>query len=1154
MKNMKIKKSKEEEIKVISHISILKKWEKEFEEILKQKQEKCLKLFPVYKEWFDNYKNVVLSDNISIDKKIENYYRSPPLDNSIILHNMKSIKPDSNFVLLNKESMDSFSRYMMKKKKFNIEIIARFLKGKMISKIGNNLYYVCFIDIKDDIKEGILIFDELDISLISSIINEFLSLDVNIFLNKYFRDKPNSNEKFDIYHRHDFDFLIKKNDTNSFNKKYNLKKIAIPKNINLNDMENTFKSNLQNSSSKINMKDINYIPNNSFKPNGSLNGSKFSNQENKYFNLKSSNVNRFSNFENNNIGNEINPNIRSNLVDCIHELYYSDEILKQFVKNEKGNFKIFQMINRNWLENFKNEIHYEQLKNILKDEESIKLKKLISDFIINNNLNNIQIKTIPKIQREDIFGKYYYYNNYQLLSKKCFSQLCKTFKCDFQNIKEFKTYLLNDKNLFIEYSHNYGEIIIYDNEIIEHIYLIKSDDHISDIINSLQNDGLEDSLKKHGVNILNISNEKKLFLSNKSGKIGEIIFLNNKNNNNDFISFDEDVIKNDENVFDNTQSGKKSRNINNNNDINIPKITKKRRILHKSNITNSSNIKENESNKYFKTPIIKSKMSSKFDSNNKNNNSNYLEANYNYLHKYDDYNNLNQTMKNLRNSQINNNNIITEPNKDSIKLINSKSFISKNSKYKSNKIVNKNKSVFPKLDFNINKLSNKISESSQPINFKNKSKSTKKYNEVKYTYPSQKIYKSKKIFHSSKKLKGNKSPNYSKELNTNSKLMKQYDINPQIKNNKNFLSPQTSKKRHIIKPLIIIPEEQKSPENYDISQNTPGLTGLQNIGATCYMNATLQCFSNVQRFREGILRLKTKVSLNKDLSYSLKEVFVNLWKNNKIKYYEPYNFKNLISEMNPLFKGVAANDSKDLILFILETIHRELNTKKTSFPEQNNANNLNFMEVFNQFTNFYESNNRSIVSDEFYGYFVSIMKCGYCNSVTYNVQIMNILFFPLEKVRIYTKNPYNFVTLEDCFQNYEEPELFTGSDQIFCNLCNMTTNAYNQNKLIIAPKTLIINLNRGKGLEFKVGIKFGEYLDIKKYLLMNDKSPNYYELIGVISHFGESNMGGHFISYCKNSFNGRWYKFNDAMVNESSFQEATSIGLPYVLFYSYIQN
>ena len=49
-------------------------------------------------------------------------------------------------------------------------------------------------------------------------------------------------------------------------------------------------------------------------------------------------------------------------------------------------------------------------------------------------------------------------------------------------------------------------------------------------------------------------------------------------------------------------------------------------------------------------------------------------------------------------------------------------------------------------------------------------------------------------------------------------------------------------------------------------------------------------------------------------------------------------------------------------------------------------------------------------------------------------------------------------------------------------------------------------------------------------------------------------MGGHFIAYCKNSYNDKWYKFNDAFVTESSFQEASSIGLPYVLYYSYISS
>ena len=33
--------------------------------------------------------------------------------------------------------------------------------------------------------------------------------------------------------------------------------------------------------------------------------------------------------------------------------------------------------------------------------------------------------------------------------------------------------------------------------------------------------------------------------------------------------------------------------------------------------------------------------------------------------------------------------------------------------------------------------------------------------------------------------------------------------------------------------------------------------------------------------------------------------------------------------MNPLFKGIQANDSKDLILFLLETMYNELNKPNT---------------------------------------------------------------------------------------------------------------------------------------------------------------------------------------------------------------------------------
>ena len=58
-------------------------------------------------------------------------------------------------------------------------------------------------------------------------------------------------------------------------------------------------------------------------------------------------------------------------------------------------------------------------------------------------------------------------------------------------------------------------------------------------------------------------------------------------------------------------------------------------------------------------------------------------------------------------------------------------------------------------------------------------------------------------------------------------------------------------------------------------------------------------------------------------------------KNFKIKSFAPNNFKETISAMNPLFEGIAANDAKDLVNFLIMTLHNELNRAP---PEQ--INNL----------------------------------------------------------------------------------------------------------------------------------------------------------------------------------------------------------------------
>ena len=349
--------------------------------------------------------------------------------------------------------------------------------------------------------------------------------------------------------------------------------------------------------------------------------------------------------------------------------------------------------------------------------------------------------------------------------------------------------------------------------------------------------------------------------------------------------------------------------------------------------------------------------------------------------------------------------------------------------------------------------------------------------------------------------------------------------------------------------------------NNKINNNIISKKGLANIGATCYMNSTLQCFCHIKKF---VKYFKKNPQIRNDkrtytLSYSFKKIIDELFPDNynDKTYISPDEFKEKISMMNPLFKGIAANDAKDLVNFIIMQLHEELNKAKKNRAINNNIDidqRNNYLMKLNFVQNFKAKNN-SIISDLFYAMNNTITQCGKCKVQLYNYQIYFFLVFPLEEVRkfIFQKNHRfnsNRVSLYDCFNYETKYNPMFGANSMYCNFCRINTNSMTKNNLITGPEILILLLNRGKGLEFNVKILFEEYLDLYNYIEYKDSGYKY-KLFGVITHIGENGMGGHFIAYCCDPETRQWNKFNDAIVTEVQdfYNEVINYGVPYLLFY-----
>uniref|UniRef100_A0AAX7VR10 Ubiquitin carboxyl-terminal hydrolase n=1 Tax=Astatotilapia calliptera TaxID=8154 RepID=A0AAX7VR10_ASTCA len=137
-------------------------------------------------------------------------------------------------------------------------------------------------------------------------------------------------------------------------------------------------------------------------------------------------------------------------------------------------------------------------------------------------------------------------------------------------------------------------------------------------------------------------------------------------------------------------------------------------------------------------------------------------------------------------------------------------------------------------------------------------------------------------------------------------------------------SPQTV--GHPLKAVPIAVAEEEGSESEEDELKPRGLTGMKNIGNSCYMNAALQALSNcpplTQFFLDcgGLVRTDKKPALCK----SYQKLISELWHKKRPSYVVPTSLSHGIKLVNPMFRGYAQQDTQEFLRCLMDQLHEEL--------------------------------------------------------------------------------------------------------------------------------------------------------------------------------------------------------------------------------------
>ncbi|XP_040456895.1 ubiquitin carboxyl-terminal hydrolase 8 isoform X2 [Falco naumanni] len=334
----------------------------------------------------------------------------------------------------------------------------------------------------------------------------------------------------------------------------------------------------------------------------------------------------------------------------------------------------------------------------------------------------------------------------------------------------------------------------------------------------------------------------------------------------------------------------------------------------------------------------------------------------------------------------------------------------------------------------------------------------------------------------------------------------------------------------------------------------PALTGLRNLGNTCYMNSILQCLCNAPHLADYFNRNLYQDDINRsnflghkgEVAEEFGVIMKALW-TGQYKYISPKDFKITIGKINDQFAGYSQQDSQELLLFLMDGLHEDLNKadNRKRYKEENN-DHLDDFKAAELAWHKHKQLNESIIVALFQGQFKSTVQCLTCHKKSRTFEAFMYLSLPLAST--------SKCTLQECLRLFSKEEKLTDNNRFYCSHCKTRRDSLKKIEIWKLPPVLLVHLKRfsydGRWKQkLQTSVDFPlETLDLSQYVIGPKNNLKRYNLFSVSNHYGGLD-GGHYTAYCKNASKQRWFKFDDHEVSEISASSVKS-SAAYILFYT----